>query len=410
MLKRKNYWLLFAILLLSLTSLSPNMELNTSDDPHPMKNPQNQSAHPSSGEEGTVDSLRIRVSLTSEEFRELETISNLYTLSSGVKVVLSNVESENIDEVLLGDLTIGDSPDIIMADGHSILDWATRGYLLPVDVYQSIPGSAPLTQLIPLMQWNGYNWGVPLDIDPYVLVYSPQRLAELGLSAVPRSLEEWNLLLQNLLKEQGKYLVAMDTRNAYGFLAVMESMGSSLSSVSQEVLDWTQNARSYFYLTSRYNEDIWDMIQGGTLAMAALPLSEWQKHGNSSLAAEAPFTVNNGKVLESSYSRSFALPAQSQSPKEAVNWLAYVTSESSQLEWLENTGRLPALDSLYRAGLPIHNELPFGVELLLTDETAPEDVSQGGWSKIVEAVSMLLTGKMDATEFKLFMQEDLERD
>lgn len=410
MLKRKNYWLLFAILLLSLTSLSPSMELNTSDDSHPMKKPQNQLAHPASDEEGVVDSLRIRVSLTSEEFHELETVSNLYTLSSGVKVVLNNVESESVDEVLLGDLTIGDSPDIIMADGHSILDWATRGYLLPVDVYQSIPGNTPLTHLIPLMQWNGYNWGVPLDIDPYVLVYSPQRLKELGFSTVPRNLEEWNLILQKLHEEKGQYLVAMDTRNAYGLSAVMESMGESIRSVSQEVLEWTQNARSYFYLTSRYNEDVWDMIQRGTLIMAALPLSEWQKHGNSSLAAESPFTVDSGKGLESFYSRSFALPAQSQSPKEAVNWLAYVTSESSQLDWLENTGRLPALDSLYRVGLPIHNELPFGVDVMLSDSTAPEDVLQGGWSEIVEAVSLFLTGKMDAAEFKLLTQEDLERD
>ena len=408
MLRRKNYWLLFAILLLSLTSLSPSMELNTDNDPHPIKKPQSQTVDPSSGEDGVVESLRIRVSLTNEEFRELEMISNQYTLSSGVKVILSNVESENIDEVLKDDLTIGNSPDIVMVDGRSILDLATRGYLLPVDVYQSTPGSAPLTQLIPLMQWNGYNWGVPLDIDPYILVYSPQRLAELGLSALPRSLEEWDLMLQNLLIDQGQYLLAMDTRNAYGLSALFESMGSSLRSANEEVLGWTQNARSYFYLTSRYNKDIWDMLQGGTLAVAALPLSEWQKHGNSSLAAEAPLTVNNGNGLESYYSRSFALPAQSQSPKEAVNWLAYITSETSQLDWLENTERLPALDSLYRVGLPIHNKLPFAVDLLLTDETAPEVESQGGWSKVAEAVSLFLTGELDPSDFTAFMLDHSE--
>ncbi len=297
MLKRKNYWLLFAILLLSLTSLSPSMELSTNNDPHPMKKPQSQSTNPSSGEEGTIYSLRITVSLNSEEFSELELLSNRYTLESGVKVILRNIDSENADQVLKQDLTIGDSPDIVMADGRSILDWATRGYLLPVDVYQSIPGTAPLTQLIPWMQWNGYNWGVPLDIDPYVFVYSPQRLAELGFTTLPRSLEQWNTLLQNVLKEQGKYLLAMDTRNPYGLSAVMESMNNSLLSDNQEVINWTQNARSYFYLTSRYNKDVWDMIQSGSVAVAALPLSEWKKHGNSSLVAEAPMTASNGEYL-----------------------------------------------------------------------------------------------------------------
>lgn len=32
MLKRKNYWLLFAVLLLALTSLSPSMELDTTEE------------------------------------------------------------------------------------------------------------------------------------------------------------------------------------------------------------------------------------------------------------------------------------------------------------------------------------------------------------------------------------------
>lgn len=85
-----------------------------------------------------------------------------------------------------------------MLDGHSIYDLATRGYLLPVDIYQSVPGSTPLPMLIPQMQWNGYNWGVPLDIDPYVLVYSPERLAGMGVAEVPGSLEQWNELLVRL--------------------------------------------------------------------------------------------------------------------------------------------------------------------------------------------------------------------
>lgn len=404
MLKRKNYWLLFAILLLALTSLSPSMELNTNNDPYPLNRPQNQSANPSSGDEGTIDSLRIRVSLNQEEFNELELLSSRYTLESGVKVILSNVASEDADEILKQDLTIGDSPDIVMADGRSILDWATRGYLLPVDVYQSIPGSAPLTLLIPSMQWNGYNWGVPLDIDPYILVYSPQRLAELGFTSLPRSLEEWNTLLQNVLQEQGKYLLAMDSRNPYALSAVIESMNSSLLSDNQEVMNWTQNARSYFYLTSRYNKDIWDMLQRGSVAVAALPLSEWKKKGNSSLTAESPLTANNGRGLESCYIRSFVLPAQSQSPKEAVNWLTFITSEQSQLDWLEGTGSLPALDVLYRSEHAFKYRLPFDVDLLLTEETAPEDKSQGGWSKIVDAVSLFLTGKIDAAGYNDFIQ------
>ncbi|MEK4060129.1 MULTISPECIES: sugar ABC transporter substrate-binding protein [unclassified Paenibacillus] len=402
MLRRKNYWLLFAILLLALTSLSPSMELDTSERTRPQKLPLDQSERPDSGETGNVQSLRIRVSLSSEELRELERISRNYTLSSGIEVVLSNVDSEESAEVLKQDLTTGDSPDIVMTDGRNISDLATRGYLLPVDVYQSVPGSAPLTLLIPQMQWNGYDWGVPLDIDPYVLVYSPARLAELGLSEAPKSLEQWSGLLKHLREKQDQeqYILAMDTRNPYGYSAVLESMGASLTSENAAMLEWTQNARSSFYLTSRYNKEIWNMLQEGKVAVAALPLSEFQKHGNSSLAVEVLLPGGSSKGYEAMYSRFFALPAESSNPEAAVKWLAYITSSSAQLEWLENTGRLPALDELYRSGLPEMDRLPFDSGVLLTDEAITEERPVGSWSELSTAVAMLLTGKLDAAGYQ----------
>lgn len=410
MLRRKNYWLLFAILLLSLTSLSPSMELDIKDGTHPLKQPQNPSENPKSGDSTKVYNLNIRVTLSSEEYQELQRISRDYTLSSGVEVTLSNVDSEEAAEVLKQDLTIGESPDIVMTDGRNIQELATGGYLLPVDVYQSIPGSAPLTMLIPQMQWNGYNWGVPLDMDPYVLVYSPVQLAERGLARAPRSLEEWNELLKHVREEEGggKYLLAMDSRNPYGLSAVLGSMNASLQLEDPAVLEWTQYARSYFYLTSRFNEEIWDMLQDGRTAVAALPLSEWQKHGNASLAAEAPLTSDRKLGYEAMYSRFFALPAQSANPETAVNWLAFVTSSTAQLEWLENTGRLPALDELYRSGLPGTIKLPFDPKLLLTDETAPDKVSVGGWNELSAAVSLLLSGKLDSAGYKKAVEKASE--
>ncbi|WP_342421394.1 extracellular solute-binding protein [Paenibacillus sp. FSL E2-0178] len=403
MLRRKNYWLLFAVLLLSLTSLSPSMELDTDEGSYPPRQPLDQSEHPPSGELGDEQSLTIRVSLSSLEFSVLQRISNNYSLSSGVSVQLTNVNTEEDGaSQVREELTVGDSPDIVMLDGHSIFDLASRGYLLPVDIYQSVPGSTPLTMLIPQMQWNGYDWGVPLDIDPYVLVYSPQRLAEWGLSGAPSSLEGWNGLLGRLNGDETKehYLLAMDTRNPYGYAAVLQSMGGGLLSMSDAQAAWTEAARGYFYLTSRFNQDIWDMLQDGKLAVAVVPLSEWRKYGNSTLAVQAPLEQTGHNIYEAIHSRFFALPAQSGSPEAAVKWLAYVTSSSAQLEWLENTDHLPALDELYRSGLPEISRLPFDSGLFLTDDNAPESDSEGEWSRKAEAAMLLLTGKLDAAGYQ----------
>lgn len=399
MLKRKNYWLLYLIVMLSLMSLSPSMELDTDEESYRVQRPQNQLTYPSTGETGMVERLRISVSLSQTEFLELQALSSSYTQSSGIEIMLSNRDGEDAEQQLKQDLTLGDSPDIIMTDARNILDLATQGYLLPVDVYQSIPGSAPLTGLISLMQWNGYDWGVPLDVDPYVIAYSPERLAGLGIKQLPRSLDEWDQLLQGFPPQDSKYLLALDTRNAYGLSALLQNVGSSLLENDVKALGWVQSHRSQFYLTSRYNEDIWDMLKSGTLAAAVVPLSEWQQRGDSSLAAEAPLTAEKGAWPEALYSRSFALPAQSQNPEEAVKWLAFITSEASQREWMQSTGRLPGLELLYRSGQLLNFDLPFSTDLLLTDEAAPADKSRGGWSEIMEAAAGLLTGKLDAAGY-----------
>ncbi|MNI35820.1 Bacterial extracellular solute-binding protein [compost metagenome] len=412
--RRKNYWLLFAILLLALTSLSPSMELDTSEGNYPPRQPQSLSEQPDAKDKNRITSLNIRVSLSGKELEELKLISNNYTLSSGVQVIISNVDTEENADMLKRELTTGESPDIVMTDGRNIPDLATRGYLLPVDVYQSLPGSAPLTLLISQMQWNGYDWGVPLDIDPYVLVYSPQQLGELGLTEAPNSLEDWSLLLNHLrelqVKELGKeqYLLAMDSRNPYGYSALLESMGVSLTSGNTAALEWTQYARSYFYLSSRYNTELWDMLQSGKLAVAALPLSEWQLHGNASLKAAAPAAAAGDDGYEALYSRFFALPAGAKNPEAAVNWLAYITSATAQLEWLENTGRLPALDELYRSALPDITGLPFDSKLLLSDEAVAGESPGSSWSTISEAVTMLLTGKLDAAGYRAALGQDSE--
>lgn len=398
MLRRKNYWLLFAILLLSLTSLSPSMQVNTSYGPREVNEPQHLSA-PDKQKTGTVDSLRITVALHPEELTELKALSSSYTLSTGVNIELKNVDEDHADDYMMKELTVGESPDILLTNGRNILNLAKHGYLLPIDIYRSVPGSATLARLIPLMQWNGYDWGVPLDIDPYVLVYSPQRLAELGVQALPRSPGEWNTVLENHHKEEGKALFALNPHNPYGLAALLESMGESLTSDKTDTLKWIQQILGSIHLYDPNDMTLWDQIQDGRIAVAAVPYSQWKKDGNATLKAEAVLGTHGAKGILSISSRSFALPAQSAHPEEAVKWLAYVTGMSAQLDWLDATDRLPALDEIYRSALPFGLKLPFDPKQLLAEETAPLEEPEGGWKKLTESVMLFLTGKMNAETF-----------
>jgi multiple sugar transport system substrate-binding protein len=150
------------------------------------------------------------------------------------------------------------------------------------------------------------------------------------------------------------------------------------------------------------------MLQSGKLAIAALPLSEWQQHGNASLSAEAPSEAAGNIGYEAMHSRFFALPAGSSNPEAAVNWLAYITSSTAQLEWLENTRRLPALDELYRSALPEITGLPFDAKLLLSDEPVTGEAPGSSWNAISAATTLLLTGKLDAAGYQAALGQDSE--
>ncbi|MFD1772943.1 extracellular solute-binding protein [Paenibacillus rhizophilus] len=398
MLRRKNYWLLFAILLLSLTSLSPSMDLNRLDGPPPLNKYQSQVQDYSSRQKGEPVHLRISVSLSDNELRELKKISGNYTLFSGVTIELNNLGEAAGEDALMKELTVGDRSDIVMTDAHHIRGLAQQGYLLPVDVYESSAGGTPLAPLLPLLQWNGYAWGVPLDIDPYVFVYSPQRMKELEAEALPRSLDQWNRLLEQIRKEPKKYVLAMDANNAYGLSAFMESAGSALFPASRKALDWIVQNRGSLFLTDGLDGGIWNMLREGNIAAAIVRLSEWEKNGGGALTAELPW-MGDGVGERTLYSRSFALSAQSRSPEAAADWLTYVTSEKAQHDWLENTGRLPGAEEPYRSGLPGGGSLPFNTVSLLADGDTLEGEPEAEWNEITSAAGLLLAGKVDSAGY-----------
>ncbi|NJJ41064.1 extracellular solute-binding protein [Paenibacillus apii] len=394
MLRRKNYWLLFAILLLSLTSLSPSMDLSSLDGPPPLNGYQMQTQDTAFREKGEPAHLRISVSLSDDELGELQKISDQYTRLSGVTTQLKNLGEAAGDAALMKELTIGDSPDIVMTDIHQIGELARQGYLLPADVYESSPGGTPLASLLPLLQWNGYVWGVPLDIDPYVFVFSPERLKELEAEALPNSLDEWNRLLEQTHQKSGKYVLAMEAGSAYGLSAFMESIGSGLFPVSRKALDWVVQNHGSIYLTDGGKGDLWNWLREGKVAAAVVRLSEWKKNEGAALTAELPRT--DGQTGERLlYSRGFALSAQSRSPEAAAGWLSYVTSEKAQRDWLENTGRLPGVAEPYSSGLT-GGAFPFDAGGLLMDGGGLGGTPKAGWSEITSAAGLLLAGKVNA--------------
>ncbi|KAA9007619.1 ABC transporter substrate-binding protein [Paenibacillus spiritus] len=391
MLRRKNYWLLFAVLLLSLTSLSPGMELPSEEGgPEPDRpreeNPGREADRPEGG-----GLLRISLSLNENEFALMKELCRQYTQDTGVAVELGNRNGEEEDRgELLRELTIGDNPDILMADARDIRGLAESGYLLPVDLYQHTQGGAPLNLLLPLLQWNGYNWGVPLDVDPYVLAYSREALSEYGLSGLPDSLEEWSRLSGGMKGQAGRYVLALSSAEPYGlasFLAHYQGNG--------QALEWIAKSRGSFYLTSQTDEALWQKLRRGEVGAAAVPLSESRGSG---LELQVPLTSSGTVPLDILKVRVFLLSAQSREPETAAQWMAYVTSAVSQNRWLADTGRMPAADEWYRN---------YGMDRIvkprwmLTEAAVPGGRSGDmNWAAAADAAQGLLTGRFGAEAYR----------
>lgn len=398
MLRRKNYWLLFAILLLALTSLSPSMDLSQRDAPLPLSDAEAPSRVSSSRQTGEPVQLRISVALNEREFAELQKLSSQYELTSGAEVELTNRGEDPEESDLMHDLTVGGRPDIVMTDVHRIRELAEQGYLLPVDAYQSSPGGTPLTPLLPLVQWNGYTWGVPLDLDPYVFVYSKAALHHLGADKLPRSLEAWTTLLEQAKAAPGAYVLGMDPAGAYGLSAFLESVGSPLYPAAIKAVNWLADARPALYLDNGQSGELWKLLAEGKLGAAVMPYSVWRAHAGSDWTAETPWGQGAASG-QSLLSRCFALSAQSQSPEAAADWLSYLTSQKTQMNWLQNTGKLPASSEPYLAGLPGYGGLPFNSGGLLAEAGITDEQAQAGWTEAASAAERLLAGQLDAAGF-----------
>jgi len=75
----------------------------------------------------------------------------------------------------------GDAPDVMLLNNALVLPLAVQGYLKSVDALMT--GDMLTDQLAGLLEpllWYGYLWGVPADIDPYLLFWNKDMLAELG--------------------------------------------------------------------------------------------------------------------------------------------------------------------------------------------------------------------------------------
>ncbi|GGA20694.1 ABC transporter substrate-binding protein [Paenibacillus physcomitrellae] len=362
--KRKNHWVLFAILLLALISLSPGEDRAYVQDDETgfLESP----PLPNQEVEEAPGHIRVAVQMEPEAFKLLQDRNRIFMEGHHVSVDLVNEYGKNTYDIFQKDLALHDAPDVLLVDNAWVREFAVNGYLLPVDSY--FTGTAAgnsLSRLQSFSEWNGYIWAVPKDMDPYVLVYNPDILNGLGFEGLPAAPEDWGKLYKAVQDHKDKgdkplKLLAADFDDAQSVVTLLHRFGANLSlKAGGKNAVLSEEDQSAIHLLESVRSGLSDLKEGsaaeglqqvakGAAAMALVPYSEFVTHPGLGLHAETPAGTGAASRM-TLFGHSFVVTAETLDTETAGRWITAMTEAAEQKIWYEKAGELPALKSLYDA-------------------------------------------------------------
>ncbi|WP_334071920.1 MULTISPECIES: extracellular solute-binding protein [Paenibacillus] len=356
--KRRNHWVLFAILLLALINLSPSetSTLTSSEDrgeSEPVA-PQNREADKEPGH------IAVAVQTSGAEFGELQQLNQKVMDETGMKVELTNLTMGSELEAIRQKLELGESPDVLLLDNAWVRQLASDGYLLPTENYY--PGTLTgevLSASLAQNEWNGYTWAVPLDIDPYVWVYRDDKLQAENLK-LPLTTEDWKeLLAKYKTQTHPPSLITFDYGDPYaGISLTLQLSGHTGSSDANSVFKRSKETEEAVKLLDALRpyllhsgsgasgqDNVWNKLSSGEAIFGLVKWSEARRRNSGGLHIVFPDQAISGEMWITG--RSYAVTAGSDNGEAAGRWIAAMTNQIQQRQWFELTGNLPVRKELY---------------------------------------------------------------
>ncbi|MBC8079246.1 MAG: extracellular solute-binding protein [Gorillibacterium sp.] len=437
--RRKSLFVLFMLLVLSILLFiplldtkdnSPTQSVGT-EDTGVLKPRQN-----SAGDDKSV--LDISVSLHPSEYANLVSISQIFMREhSGITVVLENVAPVDQYTYLKKAEQIGDGPDLMLLDNGWIQEFAALGFLAPVSEYFTTDTQSQyIPTILEQVKWNGYLWGVPNDIDPYIMVWNKKKALENKWTEAPTNKQEltaWNKAY--MIPEQDSYGVYFDTSDYLSLLSiysafidklpqtekpfseankplVMEEMqnflipktesetetGTKTETVTvtrtetvaetRDNADWNAKVFAMNYPQPSVDWDPWMKLAEGKLAAMVTTVSAYRTHEKVNLELAALPVTSSGQAVSSWLKgRSYCLSSRSKNTEAAMEWIKSVTAlQLADREFLDS-GMLPVLIAGYSDPALMEDKevtsyarlvqegrvLPFGIDAAANEQLVHEE-------------------------------------
>ncbi|RIX59354.1 carbohydrate ABC transporter substrate-binding protein [Paenibacillus nanensis] len=306
--------------------------------------------------------LHVTVTMEPADFRRLEEQTEKFMLQyPHVRVELSNEQqtSERYASIAMQSAQ-GVAPDIMLLDNSWIIPLAVKGYLKPLDSLMTGDVlSDQLPGLLEPLKWNGYLWGAPKSVNPYIIAWNKPMLTEFGFSEPPQNWLDFQALAEQIAaavprSDGERYLVNLspgDLMQLQLWLSRFETEHRSfqlgpLTEAEQEKLLWLQA-----HMPAVSAVPIPNLQQLNQLALASrllMFIMPWESYIDMSAAVRSLLTVEQDSI-DSPWMNgsSFVISSASQSENEAILWIQEMTDASVGLQEMEESGRLPVRASLY---------------------------------------------------------------
>lgn len=417
--KRKNHWVLFAILLLALINLSPS---NTATPPNSDRMGELEPAQPKTLEtEQEPKSLKVAVQMTESEFFRLQQMNSKISEELLIDVELTNFPYESDYTSVQNELRLGEAPDVLLLNNIWVRRFAAEGYLSPTESYYSgsLTGELLTASLAP-GEWNGYMWSVPMDADTYVWVLDKHHIEDAGLS-LPDNAQKWMQLISAYEEKQAMpYLFALDFSDPYAVLSLLWQLSgndkadkSGEAFLPDEAMEQTAHSiegirHLLLNLEDAELKEISSNLREGKTGFALVRWSEAASYLDAGMDILYPNLDDPTAGWMWIDGRSYVVSAQSANKDAAGQWIAAMTDQLAQRQWYEETGKLPVLKTIYyqstRSGLPAWIPASFvnHAGLIPADTRFPEWLQQ-----FSDIAAPFLADEKDARNFLAEWKADL---
>lgn len=364
MTRKKSLWIVLSIVGLSALLFSQFLGIGASRGDKPAEKGNKAAVASAEGDKGeNALAIKAQVSMDEKEYELFLMLAKQFAdAHDGISIQVENVPAKEAYDKWKKASQLGEAPDLMLLDNAWVHEFAALGFLQPVDGFFS--GDQQNQRFVTLMnqvKWNGYIWGIPKDVDPYILAWNKKSAAEMKSDHSPETTEElaaWNKAM--LKPDEGRYGVYVDPNDTLGFMALVSSLTGAWQqtekvwpseAVAQKTLESflapQEEAWSGKYLTKNYpvpsaNWSPWDLLNKGKIAVMITTASAFRQNANEDIGIAALPAVGgkeNGVWLKG---RSFVMSSRTKNAKLLMDWMKDVTSSETEIRFWNEAKTLPA--------------------------------------------------------------------